>query len=129
MLLNSGKLALMNVVGVLQAAGVFKLALFGNNYTVIATTTLADLTPVPGFADQTLSGATNAVLVTGPRGQATWFPTNHHNGSGSPQTIYGWYVYDQTTGNLWSAGNFLAPITVATGATLTLNPYAQDDTL
>jgi hypothetical protein len=129
MLTNSGKVELMNTVTGLTPNSAFYIGLFTNNYTVVAGTVKSDLTSAPGFADQQMHNATGAVIVAGPRGQTTWFPTHHVNGSGSPQTIYGWYVYAANSGILWSAGNFLAPIVVANGATLTLNPYAQDDTL
>lgn len=129
MLVNSGRIALMNLLNNIAVPGGFFLALFSNNYTVIATTTIGDLTPVPFFADQSLTGATGGVIVAGPLGQSTYNPTTHTNGGGSTATIYGWYVYDVNHGTLWAAGNFTSPITVAGGASITLNPFAQDDTL
>jgi hypothetical protein len=129
MLVNEGKIHLMDCVNGLQFPGGFKMGVFDVNYTVIAATTAADVPQAANTNLPTLTGPTGGVLVAGPRGQSTYNPITITNSGGTSLTLYGWFVIDVTWSNFWAAGNFATPIVLAAGASTTLNPYAQDDTL
>jgi hypothetical protein len=104
-----------------------KIHLFVNNYTIIETTVLANLTEASygGYAAQTATGWTDGGIDGSDRdtwtGPALTFQAT--SSSGLPQTIYGMYATDSGGTVLLWAENFSPTITLASsGDGFTVTP-------
>jgi len=98
----------------LDAAG-YEVHLYQNDYTPVDATVIGDLDEADysGYAEQIATGWTAA--VTTPLGRAISFADEMnfaHDGGGTDNTIYGYYVL-APTGSLAWVERFLGPITMA----------------
>lgn len=107
-------------------SGAYKIGLFKNNWTPANTDTIGAVTPCnfSGYAGlQTFSSWTAAHWVS-PRAQTehadvTW----SHNGGGTPNDIYGYYVVDGTGALAWAERNASGPVTIsASGQIYVVSP-------
>lgn len=104
-----------------------KINFFTNNYTVVETTVLADLTAqtVTGIAATTLTGATDGGIDANDRDTWTWplMTFAATSGSGLPQTLYGYYITDSAGTTLIAAQNFAIPVVITNnGDGFTIQP-------
>lgn len=107
--------------------GSAKLHLFMNNYTIIQTSVLANVTEATygGYAAQVLGTAVDGGIDANDRD--TWtYPTLTFaatSGASLPQTIYGYYVTDNGSTTLLWAMNFSPTIVLAaSGDGFTITP-------
>jgi len=100
--------------------------LFKNNVTPTEDTVIGDLTKADfsGYAGEIPFTHWNAAAFSTPRSEAdasdvVWT----HNGGGTSNDIYGYYVVDETGALAWAERNAAAPITIsANGQTYTVKP-------
>lgn len=87
--------------------GGLKLGLFTNNFTITSATVLADLTQGAwtGYSPVNLTSWATAVMVGTRASKTSNITAQFDNTSGSPQTYYGWYLYDDSAGKLIAAVN------------------------
>lgn len=110
----------------LFVAGPYQIGLYKNNFTPVDGSVIGDITPADfsGYAglQDLLSWATPTWIS--PRASSThanvvWT----HNGGGTPNDIYGYYVVDSLGDLAWAERNASAPVTIsAAGQTYTVTP-------
>lgn len=90
------------------------LKLFKNNATISASTVLADLTEADysGYLSQTIGAWTTPAADGSSRKytEATAVLTFAHDGGGTANTIYGWYLIDTLSGDLLAVHKFDTPV-------------------
>jgi len=126
---NEGKIWFLNNALKLRpgAATDYRVSLFKNNETVTDDSTIGDFTPADfdGYADVTFDStqwddaleALNlgiSVLSIDPTFDCT---------DSTPQTVYGWVMIDDGTGELICGQNFDTPRIMVNGARETLTPF------
>jgi hypothetical protein len=106
-----------------------KMRLFQNNYVPSHATILTDLTVATfgGYVQQNLAGPTiGAALDGGGRAVITWIDLTFTRTSSPTNTIYGYYVIDETGRLLW-VERFDTPVVVDTdGIFIKLTPKLTD---
>lgn len=94
-----------------------RIGLYQNNYDPQGNDLLAAYTPAsfPGYADKPLSAISNPFL-SGDQAVSNG-PITSWNWSGGPgtQTLYGWYVWDATSGYVQWAEKFATPFVISAG--------------
>lgn len=96
-----------------------KLKLFKNNVTVSVATVLGDLTiaDFSGYADKDLSAMASATINGSDQGEKHSNANDFaHNGGGTGNTIYGWYITIHDVGGsdaLFLCENFPTPLVVS----------------
>jgi hypothetical protein len=104
----------------------YQWGLFKNNGTPNEDWTISDITPADfsGYAGLQAFSSWNAATWTSPRATATaadvvWT----HNGGGTSNDIYGYYVVDGAGALAWAERNAAAPVTISgSGQTYTVKP-------
>lgn len=119
MIVNEGILQLLDEQDTYLSSLVF--GLFVSNTTISATTVIGDLTLASwsGYSNAAV-GSLYPSTIVGPRAQTS--PVSQPvftNGSGSPVTFYGWFLYDPTASKLVAAVN-LGLRTIPAGETYAL---------
>jgi hypothetical protein len=107
------------------AAG-YKWGLFKNNFTPGDTSVIGDITAADfsGYSGLQSFSSWNAATWSTPRAVATagdvvWT----HNGGGTSNDIYGYYVVDGSGNLAWAERNAAAPVTMSSaGQTYTVKP-------
>ena len=107
------------------AAG-YQWGLYKNNFTPTEDSVIGDVTPAnfSGYAGLQSFSSWNAATWGSPRATATaadvvWT----HNGGGTPNDIYGYYVVDGSGALAWAERNAVAPVTISgAGQTYTVKP-------
>lgn len=107
----------------------FVWGLYTNNVVLGPGTIFADLTEALtawGYARQTPTGwATNGIIANIAVQSANTITFS--NTSGSPQSVYGYFILDTTGNVLVGVEEFAgAPVTIAPGGTLPVNPVIGD---
>lgn len=104
--------------------------LYTNNHAPTLSDTLASYTALTGFGStpiDVLIAAWTFANVVGHIGALQAPNIAWTNGSGSPWTIYGYYIVDSTGSILFAAAQFDgAPITVAPSAGIQVTPILGD---
>jgi len=125
---NEGKELILNeLFSLVTTRESFKLDVFVNNYTIIDTTELSDLTLATwtGYAQIAIArGGWDAAYIdtdVGKIGLST--PPSWTCSGGSPQTAYGWVLHGATSGLIYFAANLDTPVSMIPGATLSLDPF------
>lgn len=130
MLVNSGKLRLLDAIHGISTPGAFFFGCYLNNLAPVHATVLADLVRNSSVAPVLMTGAAAAAIIAGPLGNTTYDQVVIHNANlTNPVTIYGWYIVDLSLGALWACGKFSAPITIPAGGNQTFNPQSESDTI
>lgn len=90
------------------------LKLFQNNATISASTVLADLTEADysGYVAQGIATWTTPQADGSNRKytESTTVKTFAHDGGGTANTIYGWYLIDSNSGDLLAVHKFDTPV-------------------
>jgi hypothetical protein len=117
--------ALDGVLTTLNAASY--LGVFSNNYTPTPASVWADLTEATfsGYGRINLAGlwGSSGAIMDGE--YKSDLPAQTFTGTGSSQTVYGWFVIDATP-HLWLAQNFPAPISVTSGVNFSIALQLQN---
>lgn len=123
-LLNNGKSSFLNGINA-TFGSTFRIRLFQNNYTPIATTVIADFTEAnfSGYASQLMGSGT----VSGPDGSNRWvltFAQRTWTKSGATgNSIYGYWVEQATPTAMWAERFAAAPIDMNTdGNSIVMTP-------
>ena len=107
-------------------SGPYQIGLYKNDFTPAVDSDIGDITPAnfSGYAGlQDLTSWASVVFID-PRASAThadvvWT----HDGGGTPNDIYGYYVVDGSGNLAWAERNASAPVTIsAAGQTYTVTP-------
>jgi len=125
-LVKTGRVRLADVA-LVTIGGNWRLRLFQNNATVDEDTVIGDLTEAtfsgyieatPTFGGAAINGNDNAQAD----GSSETFT---HSGGGTNNTIYGWYLVDNGSGDLVWAEKYGAPVSMnAGGLFITVQPFA-----
>jgi len=119
---NGAELKCLDVIRVNYFnGGDLRAGLFQDDYTPTDTDVLADYTAIEadfdGYAAAAMGGFVAVFLAAGKAYTAqapiVWVPS----GSGTPNDIYGFFVFDNSAGLLLWAGRFSSPPIVVTGPT------------
>lgn len=131
MLVDTGRQEVLRVLAGIDAVETYDMLLFTNNYTVIETTVLGDLTEVAvaGYARQLLGSFTSPVGPVAGIWTTIAANVNFGNASGGAVTCYGWAYVGSISGILYGGGNFPVPLTLPAGGSLTLSPGWSSSTL
>lgn len=126
MIVNNGRLAFLDAQSAFNAA--LQLGLFDDDIPDDAANTLASYTEssFAGYARVTLGAVTAAALVGG-RGQVTpvTMPV-FTNAEAFDVVVYGWFLYDTTSGDIVAAHN-VGATTIPAGLSLAV-PLGITDT-
>jgi len=130
---NEGKPILLNLMtGKVTNAGLsWKLGLYVNaGYTPANASVLADLTAPTwsGYAPITLTQSTwTSAVIDSNQGDTTWgvAPSAFTVGTG-PQTVQGWYIWDDAVGKLLMLQQMSTPIPTIVGTLLQILPEIRD---
>jgi hypothetical protein len=117
--------ALDNVLTNLNSASY--LGVYSNNLTPTPATVWADLVEATfsGYARVNLAGlwGSSGAIMDGE--YKSDLPAQTFTGTGSSQTVYGWFVIDATP-HLWLSQLFPAPITVTSGVNFSIALQLQN---
>lgn len=134
MLVNSGRVQVLNQLAGLAAAEDLDFRLFTNFPTITAATVLADLVeavwtgyapvtiPLGAWLPVTFDSSGNAVTSASP-------PAFYFNTSGGTQAAMGFFVTGHTTGILYGAELFNPGFLIADGGVATTFPTLLSNTL
>lgn len=118
----------LNAQTALFTAGPYKIGLFKNNFTPTDTSVIGDITPAD-FSGYSAVGLANLTAWTSASWSSPRAITQNadvvwtHNGGGTPNDIYGYYVVDSLGALAWAERNASAPVTMsAAGQTYTVTP-------
>ena len=109
-------------------AGNYKIGLFKNNFTPGNTSVIGDVTPADfsGYSTVGLHTFSSWASATwnSPRAEATHADvTWTHNGGGTSNDIYGYYVVDGSGNLAWAERYASAPVTLSgSGQSFTVSP-------
>lgn len=107
---NQGEL---DVLDVYIGAAALRVGLFKNNATVNDATVLGDLTPADFSGYSVWTPSYGAAATVSNQGKASAGSHNFdHNGGGTANTIYGAYLFNNTTSKLIKVVKFDSPITM-----------------
>lgn len=126
---NEGKVWFLNNALKLRpgAPTDFRVSLFKNNETVTDDSVIGDFTPADftGYADVTFNSTDwdDALEALNLGISVLSFDPTYDSTDATPQTVYGWVMIDDGTGELICGQNFDAPRVMVSGAREVLTPF------
>lgn len=124
---NSGEIQLMQrALDSTASQENLLVKLFKNDYTPVATTDSTDLTVADydSYADGTMvTGSWGAAATDGTGSAVISYGSNFvFDGTGSTNTVYGYWVEGQTSGDVYWAERLSNAVTVGGGSSFTITP-------